>query len=237
MRDYGTTNAAPNASAPAVGAAGDTYWNTTDKSLYVSDGTAWVRPSIAPSAVRGTPASGGTAREIAKASIWAGDDLVDLSIPTAKLQAGAVTFAKLGERVHAQILRSTVQSAPSATQTTILWTGGATIDVGGAWNAGQNDRLTIPTTGYYLVGAQLSFTGSAAGTVRRLLILRPAIQNIAIVDGRPVAADQMVNLTILWPFNAGEFISVQVYQDSGGALNVGPDGWAVAARFWLTRVG
>jgi Chaperone of endosialidase len=41
MRAYGITNAAPYASAPAVGAAGDTYWNTTTKVLYVSDGTAW----------------------------------------------------------------------------------------------------------------------------------------------------------------------------------------------------
>jgi hypothetical protein len=40
-RAYGTTNAAPYASAPAVGLAGDTYWNTAQKVLYVSDGTAW----------------------------------------------------------------------------------------------------------------------------------------------------------------------------------------------------
>jgi len=40
-RAYGITNAAPYASAPAVGAAGDTYWNTTEKALYGSDGTAW----------------------------------------------------------------------------------------------------------------------------------------------------------------------------------------------------
>jgi hypothetical protein len=42
MRDYGNTNAAPYASAPALGLAGDTYWNTTTKILYVSDGTAWI---------------------------------------------------------------------------------------------------------------------------------------------------------------------------------------------------
>jgi hypothetical protein len=43
MRDFGTTNALPYASAPAVGLAGDTYWNTTEQTLYVSNGTAWVR--------------------------------------------------------------------------------------------------------------------------------------------------------------------------------------------------
>src|SRR5262252_358756 len=40
-RTYGTTNAAPYAAAPAVGPAGDTYYNTANKSLYLSDGTAW----------------------------------------------------------------------------------------------------------------------------------------------------------------------------------------------------
>lgn len=41
-RSYGITNAAPYASAPAVGAAGDTYFNTTGKILSVSDGTSWI---------------------------------------------------------------------------------------------------------------------------------------------------------------------------------------------------
>ena len=42
MRSFGITNAAPYAAAPAVGASGDTYWNTATKVFYVSDGTAWV---------------------------------------------------------------------------------------------------------------------------------------------------------------------------------------------------
>lgn len=43
-RSYGVTNAAPypTASAPAAGApAGDTYYNTTTKTFYISDGTTW----------------------------------------------------------------------------------------------------------------------------------------------------------------------------------------------------
>lgn len=41
MRSYGITNVAPYATAPAVGAAGDTYYNTTSKSLFLSDGVGW----------------------------------------------------------------------------------------------------------------------------------------------------------------------------------------------------
>jgi hypothetical protein len=51
MRDYGNTNAAPYASAPAVGVVGDTYWNTTDSSLYVSNGSAWIKPTLAATGV------------------------------------------------------------------------------------------------------------------------------------------------------------------------------------------
>lgn len=60
MRSYGTTNALPYAAAPAVGLAGDTYWNTTDKSLYISDGTAWNK--VGPGT--GGPPSGGASGDL-----------------------------------------------------------------------------------------------------------------------------------------------------------------------------
>jgi trimeric autotransporter adhesin len=50
---------------------------------------SYPNPTVAASAIRGTPSSGGTAREIAKASIWGGDDLIDASVSRAKLAAGA----------------------------------------------------------------------------------------------------------------------------------------------------
>jgi hypothetical protein len=40
-RSYGVTNVAPWATAPPVGPAGDTYYNTGNKALYISDGTQW----------------------------------------------------------------------------------------------------------------------------------------------------------------------------------------------------
>src|SRR5262249_13502046 len=81
-------------------------------------------PSIAQSAVRGTPSSGGTAREIAKASIWAGDDLIDLSIPTAKLAALAVTDAKVNDVAYAKV---------SGHPTTYPPSGSATNDLSGSY--------------------------------------------------------------------------------------------------------
>lgn len=40
--DYGSTGAQRSASAPAVGVAGATYYNTTSARSYISNGTAWV---------------------------------------------------------------------------------------------------------------------------------------------------------------------------------------------------
>ena len=40
-RSYGVTNTAPWASAPTVGPAGDSYYNTASKQLFLSDGTQW----------------------------------------------------------------------------------------------------------------------------------------------------------------------------------------------------
>jgi hypothetical protein len=63
-------------------------WNGGVDNVTLKDG-AVTSAKIVASNVRGTPSAGGTAREIAKASIWAGDDLIDLSIPTGKLAIGA----------------------------------------------------------------------------------------------------------------------------------------------------
>jgi len=43
-RPYGSTGAQQYASAPAVGPAGATYYNTSNSTLYVSDGAAWTQP-------------------------------------------------------------------------------------------------------------------------------------------------------------------------------------------------
>jgi hypothetical protein len=59
VRDYGNTNAAPFASAPAVGPAGDTYFSSTTKTLYVSDGAAWIATSV-PTGAAGGDLTGST---------------------------------------------------------------------------------------------------------------------------------------------------------------------------------
>jgi len=91
-RTYGITNAAPYASAPAVGAAGDTYWDTTGKVLYVSDGTAWVAAG---------PGTGGPPTGAA------GGSLAGSTYPNPTIAANAVTLAMLAP---AATLKNLVQA-------------------------------------------------------------------------------------------------------------------------------
>jgi hypothetical protein len=126
MRDYGLTNAAPYASAPAVGAAGATYFNTTSKTLWLSDGTTWIAtgvPSadyfyghlISPASIPGTFAAMG----------WTTDLANNITLPSAP----NVTFANAGKyRVAAQISAQTSGAGGTAltTRITLFAAGGAT---------------------------------------------------------------------------------------------------------------
>ena len=53
-RNYGVSNEAPYAAAPAVGLSGDTYYNTANKQINVSDGSAWNIAGGPSFAFRGT---------------------------------------------------------------------------------------------------------------------------------------------------------------------------------------
>jgi hypothetical protein len=67
-RSYGVSNSAPYATAPAVGSAGDTYFNTTNKTLYISDGTAWqLQPYVPPQT---PPATGNNYFTDAAGEVW-----------------------------------------------------------------------------------------------------------------------------------------------------------------------
>jgi hypothetical protein len=238
-RAYGITNAAPYASAPAVGAAGDTYWNSAGKVLYVSDGTAWVAagpgtggpPSgaIASGDLAGSSypnpviAAGAvtTAKHADAPSGLTTAKVNDLAITTAKLAAGAVDYSKRTERTHgARVWRAAALSVASGANVTITFD---TVDhneaaAGGGvlWSAAAPDRLTVQASGVYLVSATLGFNASAAGSRRDLWI------DCGFIAGRATSGVPNIpinmTVTVVAVLNVGAVISLLVYQDSGAAL-------------------
>src|SRR5215471_16038680 len=116
---------------------------------YQYDGAAWVTlvgppPTIPSGAVRGTPSSGGTQREILKASIWGGDDLIDLSVPVAKLALGAsLRQAPIGKAIPTSTTISAIGAWTDVTTQAITTTGGRVLLLAtlGAWASGTAGTL------------------------------------------------------------------------------------------------
>jgi hypothetical protein len=239
MRSYGTTNAAPYASAPAVGPAGDTYWNTTSKVLYVSDGTAWIAPSAAVgdgSITTVKLADAPNSVTTAKVS--------DLAITTAKLAGGAVTDAKVTDVAYGKITATplSVQARIQRTTTQSIATGGWTAvicdtvvtNVGSAWSAGNPDYFTVPTTGFYLVGGTAQFMdGAGAGTSRQAAISGPGVVPVySSIVVKPVG-NAAVSICTGAYVTAGTKFYFVLNQDSGAAITIG--GYGLSA-FWMARV-
>jgi hypothetical protein len=86
----------------------------------------------------------------------------------------------------------------------------------------NNTRITIPVSGRYLVWAAVEFATHATG-IRSLLIRRQTAnftlirQRLAAADGADVTALAICCHRFL---SSGDYIECEVYQNSGGALNV-----------------
>lgn len=98
----------------------------------------------------------------------------------------------------------------------------------------NNDRLTFTETGIYLVTAEVNFSSNGNATVNgRMMILVPNLSpNMGHQTLRGAQAmDTEMSTTILYQVvTVGDFIRVQVRQESGAALNI------TARSFSATKV-
>jgi hypothetical protein len=158
----------------------------------------------------------------------------DIYVPLATTAlAGAQSAADkaagdlMANRPRAVLTRSTNQAIANATITAIAWDS-AFLNTGGAaggtiWSAGTNPtRITAPLQGIYLVTASVVIDAAAGGTLRLAQLDAIASFVFANASSPPSGAANWVRLTAsglvsLAPTNYVEF---EVYQDSGGALNV-----------------
>lgn len=83
-------------------------------------------------------------------------------------------------------------------------------------------RITFTTAGLYLVGACVEFTPHTAGV--RVLRIVHSVGATPIGGGRvpasPGAHSAQVDATTLFAFGAGAYVTLEAYQDSGGALDM-----------------
>ena len=133
-------------------------------------------------------------------------------------------FQTLAEAVDgsqvAACLRSKTgtQSIPNATNTVV--THAATVYSAGGFTADGNG-ITVPHKGLYLViGASAFSLGS--GNLRYITVSGSTSGSLAQVRYQPLTNYQTtMRVQTVTPLVAGETVSLEVYQNSGGALDCG----------------
>jgi hypothetical protein len=96
----------------------------------------------------------------------------------------------------------------------------------------NNERFTIQHAGQYIVGATVSFDGSAAGTYRQLALFKNGGEYLDLGFGPPsgVAGSPRVHVTSTHRFIQGDYVSLSVNHDAGVNMNV------YTTAFWIQRV-
>lgn len=129
----------------------------------------------------------------------------------------------------ALVNRTTTQSISNATYTTVLFDQ-ETYDIEDWHSTSVNtDRITVPIgVSYVKLSCSVAFTANATGT-RGCYILK----NGSTVAGTPIMWNTAPSASVAAYFNlstptlavtSGDYFTVQVYQNSGGALTVNPSG-------------
>ena len=92
-------------------------------------------------------------------------------------------------------------------------------------SSGAADRITFNTAGIYVVHGRGTFLENASG-VRGFRLLKNGANNIAanVRIGNSGSSWTALDVWAIWAFSAADWVTLQVYQSSGGNLNFnGPE--------------
>ncbi|MGI0015143.1 MAG: hypothetical protein ACREBU_17150, partial [Nitrososphaera sp.] len=139
--------------------------------------------------------------------------------------AAGVTHQMLGQNRfrHLQsmvrVFQSVALSIPNAAFTALTWNS-ETFDTDNLHSTVTNtDRLTAAIAGKYLVTVNMGFVANATG-IRVVRIGKNAATFYGRLDRLGNASDaNTLGMTALVDLVANDFVTAEVFQDSGGALN------------------
>lgn len=128
--------------------------------------------------------------------------------------------------------RSSVQSIPNNTWTTIYWNAEDWDNDSMHDNVTNNNRIVAWKAGVYIVGSTISFAPNAVGS--RVVDLMHAGTPFSRVRKSSVSgAETCITVVGLANATAGQNFQVRVLQDSGGALDIGDETFE---KFWAARL-
>lgn len=195
-------------------------WN---RGLSAADARAFAGTSVAPSD-RYTPAGVGEFAGCRSHYVFSGvtgNDVSDLSgYGRSAIFAGttAKVTAPLSIGAGAVMTRDAVQSIPDSTWTAVSFNTQTKV-VGGLWDG---TYFRAPSSGWYIVTGSIRFASNATG-MRAARVYKGASIYSTVVNAEAVAIAGQVSVhsfSTLVYLDKGETVSLQVYQTSGGALNI-----------------
>lgn len=144
--------------------------------------------------------------------------VVSSAIWNAGVRDNAIFFAA-PPMVSAQ--RTSNQSISNDTWTAVSYSSSEDWDTDGMHSTTVNpSRFTATTAGRYLVSAHMSFEANASGR-RSVRTLVNGTDSDLLASVSPVSGSAtVVNVSQTLALSAGDYVEFQVYQSSGGALNV-----------------
>jgi hypothetical protein len=170
---------------------------TTGDTIYSSSGSTPARLGI------------GTAGQVLQVNSGA-------TAPEWATPAGGVTYSGVS------VTKTTTQSAANNSFTTLSFDSEQYDTDGYHDNVTNNSRLTIPSgkNGYYSVTGLVRFAASATG--ERIVILYKNGSEVAYLSSSDGTTNNPTVLSISYTLNlvATDFIRLDVYQTSGGSLNI-----------------
>lgn len=145
------------------------------------------------------------------------------SVDSAEIAAGAVEPAEFGALPAARA-RPTSNPTIANNSAVALGLGTGVFDIGNLHDpVTNNTRLTAPIDGIYTISGQAAFGANATG-IRAAQITRNGTNDI-LVDAQVSAANSAslatdLPLTTIVELNAGDFVELRAFQNSGGDLGL-----------------
>lgn len=122
--------------------------------------------------------------------------------------------------VAAYLTRTAVQSITNNAFTALSWDVEVR-DPFGIHSSGSPTVVTIPTPGWYAIVGQVVFDANSTG-IRAITVVRDGATVVGEATAVAMTAPTttVLNVSALQYLDQGQTIELQVYQNSGGALNV-----------------
>ena len=125
---------------------------------------------------------------------------------------------------QARVYSTAAQSLTSSVLTALTFTNARWDLPSGHFSLSSPTRLTCQIAGLYVAFGHVGFAASASGTQRQINIMLNGSTYIARASEQLEAGGSSGNVhrlivATLWRFAVADYIELQAYQDTGGALN------------------